>query len=84
MSWLNSHGALSWSLAVAFAALLLWATVAVAGQPRQRRRKPGGLQMLGALMLGFGEPFDPPSKHLAEAKSDKTGEADESGDPPAT
>jgi hypothetical protein len=76
--------ALSLTVGLAVAALLLWATVTVVRRPRSARRKPGGLQMLGAVMLSFGEPFDPPSKHLAEAKSDKTGEADESGDPPVT
>ena len=74
------------------APIAVWLFVAVVGlavfafirhRPR-RKGKPGGLQMMGALMLGFGEPFDPPSKHVAEAKSDTPKEGDESGDPPKT
>lgn len=65
-----------------FVALVGAAVFAFIRRPRGKR-KPGGLQMMGALMLGFGEPFDPPSKHLAEAKSDNPKEGDESGDPPA-
>ena len=84
MSWLLTPTALGWLLALVIAALLVWATVAVARRPRDSRRKPGGLQMLGAMMLGFGEPFDPPSRHLAEAKSENPREEDESGDPPTT
>jgi hypothetical protein len=84
MSGFISPTAINWLLGSAIAALLLWATVAVVRRPRNARRKPGGLQMLGATMLGFGEPFDPPSRHLAEAKSDTLGEDDESGDPPTT
>lgn len=84
MSALHSPDWLGWLLAFVIAALLLWATIAVVRRPRAGRRKPGGLQMLGAMMLGFGEPFDPASKHLVEAKSDNPKEADESGDPPET
>ena len=84
MSGHLSPTAIRWLLGFAIAALLLWATVAIVRRPRDARRKPGGLQMLGAMMLGFGEPFDPPSRHLAEAKSDTPKEDDESGDPPTT
>ena len=84
MSAHDSPALLGWLLAFAIAGLLLWATVAVVRRPRDKRRKPGGLQMLGAMMLGFGEPFDPASKHLVEAKSDRVREDDESGDPPET
>ena len=59
MSGHLSPTAISWLLGFAIAALLLWATVAIVRRPRDARRKPGGLQMLGAMMLGFGEPFDP-------------------------
>jgi len=41
----------------------------------------GGIA-LASLMLGFGAPMDPPTKHLIEAKEDRIKAGDESGDPP--
>ena len=37
---------------------------------------------LASLMLGFGVPFDPPTKHLIEASERRVAEDDESGEPP--
>ena len=77
---------LAWLLAAAIALIAAWAAVSAlrSAQRKERgRQKPGGLQMLGAMMLGFGEPLDPPSRHVAEAKSENL-EDDESGDPPVT
>jgi hypothetical protein len=42
----------------------------------------GNLQ-LAAILLGFGEPLDPPSKHLAEAGERDENEAPSPGEPPA-
>lgn len=77
-SWIGP--ALAW-IAVA---LVAWAAVAMARHRPRARGKPGGFQIMAAVMLGLGEPLDPPSKHLAEAKSDNPREGDDSGDPPTT
>jgi len=37
---------------------------------------------LGAILLGFGEVVDPPSKHLIEAGSPEEKESPTPGDPP--
>jgi hypothetical protein len=42
----------------------------------------GNLQ-LAAILLGFGEPLDPPSKHLVEAGERDENEAPSPGEPPA-
>jgi len=68
-------------LAVALIALVALATLLVARRPR-RSRRPGGLQMLGAVLLGVGEPLDPPVKHAVEAKSEKPKGSPETGEPP--
>lgn len=43
---------------------------------------PGDLQ-LAAILLGFGEPLDPPLKHRVEADNRKEGESDAPAEPPA-
>ncbi|HYE48614.1 MAG TPA: hypothetical protein VEB20_03415 [Azospirillaceae bacterium] len=69
------------------AILFTAATVAVVQSRRRDRlkrgqRRVGGLQLLGAVFLGFGEPLDPPTRHTREANTDKPRESDRSGDPP--
>jgi hypothetical protein len=45
------------------------------------KRMRGNLQ-LAAILLGFGEPLDPPSKHLAEAGDREESESPTPGEPP--
>jgi len=37
---------------------------------------------LASIMLGFGVPLDPPTKHLIEAKEGHVSGSDENGEPP--
>lgn len=41
----------------------------------------GGMA-LASIMLGFGVPLDPPTKHLIEAKQGRVESDDETGEPP--
>jgi len=54
---------------------------ALAGRGAGKRMR-GNLQ-LAAILLGFGEPLDPPLKHLVEADNPKEEQSDAAGDPPA-
>jgi hypothetical protein len=54
---------------------------ALAGKGAGTRMR-GNLQ-LAAILLGFGEPLDPPSKHLAEAGDREESETPAPADPPA-
>jgi hypothetical protein len=65
-------------------ALIGWAAVAAARYKPRRKGKPGGFQIVAAVLLGIGEPVDPPSKHVAEANADNPREGDDTGDPPKT
>jgi hypothetical protein len=53
---------------------------ALAGKGAGKRVR-GNLQ-LAAILLGFGEPLDPPSKHLAEAGDRDESESPAPGEPP--
>jgi hypothetical protein len=53
---------------------------ALAGKSAGKRVR-GNLQ-LAAILLGFGEPLDPPSKHLAEAGERDESETPAPGEPP--
>ena len=53
---------------------------ALAGKGAGKRMR-GNLQ-LAAILLGFGEPLDPPSKHLAEAGDREDSEIPAPGEPP--
>jgi hypothetical protein len=66
---------------LAIAALLLIAPLIGWVWSRHGRRLKGGLA-LASIMLGFGVPLDPPTKHLIEAKEGRVKGGDESGDPP--
>ena len=80
LDWIHTGAALL------IAVLAAWGAIALTRRGRGKSgkpRRPGGLQMLGAVMLGLGEPLDPPSRHVAEAKSDNPRD-DETGDPPTT
>jgi hypothetical protein len=48
---------------------------------RHGRSIKGGIA-LASIMLGFGVPLDPPTKHLIEAKQGRVRGDDETGEPP--
>jgi hypothetical protein len=48
---------------------------------RHGRSIKGGIA-LASIMLGFGVPLDPPTKHLIEAKQARASGDDETGEPP--
>ena len=48
---------------------------------RHGRSIKGGVA-LASILLGFGVPMDPPTKHLIEAKEGRVAGDDESGEPP--
>lgn len=48
---------------------------------RHGRSLKGGVA-LASILLGFGVPMDPPTKHLIEAKEARVAGDDETGEPP--
>ena len=73
----------SWlSPLIAIAALLVVAPLMGWMFSRQGRRRIKGGMALASIMLGFGVPMDPPTKHLIEAKEGRVNPGDENGEPP--
>lgn len=70
----------AWGVVV-LAAAAAWA--AFRHRPR-RKGRPGGFQIAAAVLLGIGEPLDPPTRRVSEANADNPREGDDSGDPPTT
>lgn len=70
---------IGWAAGLVLIGLTAWATVAVAGG--RGRRRGGGFTAMAALLLGFGAPFDPPQRHLAEAKDETRKGSPETGEP---
>jgi hypothetical protein len=68
---------------LAFVALLILAPLLGWLGHRHGRSIKGGVA-LASIMLGFGVPLDPPTKHLIEAKEARVKGDDESGEPPST
>jgi len=66
---------------LALAALLVLAPLLGWLGHRHGRSVKGGIA-LASIMLGFGVPIDPPTKHLIEAKEGRVSGGDKSGDPP--
>ncbi|HEX4709159.1 hypothetical protein [Phenylobacterium sp.] len=74
---------LSWlGYLLAFAALIVLAPLLGWLGHRHGRSIRGGVA-LASIMLGFGVPLDPPTKHLIEAKEARVKGEDETGGPPA-
>ena len=67
---------------VALAIVLIAAPVVAYGARRFGGKVRGGIGV-AALMLGFGEVMDPPSKHLIEANEGEEKQTPAPGDPPA-
>jgi hypothetical protein len=73
---------LSWlGYLLAFAALIVLAPLLGWLGHRHGRSIRGGVA-LASIMLGFGVPLDPPTKHLIEAKEARVKGDDETGEPP--
>ena len=72
-----------WVVGLALIGLVVLATLALAGGRGRAasRRKGGGVQMMAAMMLGFGAALDPPQRHVAEAKDETPKGAPETGEP---
>jgi drug/metabolite transporter (DMT)-like permease len=70
---------IGWGAGLALIGLIVWATVAIAGRVASRRR--GGMQMMAAMLFGFGAALDPPQRHVAEAKDETPKGSPESGEP---
>jgi hypothetical protein len=66
---------------LAVAALIVLAPLVGWIGHRHGRSLKGGVA-LASLMLGFGAPLDPPTKHLIEAQEGRVKGDDETGEPP--
>ena len=66
---------------LAFAAIAVLAPVLGWLGHKHGRSITGGIA-LASIMLGFGAPLDPPTKHLIEAKQGRAKGDDENGEPP--
>jgi hypothetical protein len=67
---------------IALAVLALIPLLALAG--RKAGRSMRGNLALATMLLGLGEPLDPPAKHLAEATHKDEAESEAAGDPPSS
>jgi predicted hotdog family 3-hydroxylacyl-ACP dehydratase len=68
-------------IGLALAALVVLAPLVAWLGHRHGRSIKGGVA-LASIMLGFGVPLDPPTKHLIEAKQGRVRGDDETGEPP--
>ena len=74
---------IGWGVGLAVIGLIVWATVAMAGAGGRTaaRRRGGGVQMMAAMLFGFGAALDPPQRHVAEAKDETPKGSPETGEP---
>lgn len=66
---------------LALAALIILAPLVAWIGHKHGRSIKGGIG-LASIMLGFGVPFDPPTKHLIEAAEGEVKGDNETGEPP--
>jgi hypothetical protein len=71
-----------WALALLIGAGVLLIPIFALGGRRLGRSVRGNLA-LASILLGFGEPFDPPQKHLAAASHKDEEESQAAGEPPS-
>ena len=73
---------IGWGAGLALIGLIVWATLAMAGgRGRTASKRRGGVQMLAAMLFGFGAALDPPQRHVAEAKDETPRGSPETGEP---
>ena len=73
---------IGWGVGLALIGLIVWATLAMAGgRGRTASKRRGGVQMLAAMLFGFGAALDPPQRHVAEAKDETPRGSPETGEP---
>lgn len=73
---------IGWGVGLGLIGLIVWATVAMAGSGgRAASQRRGGLQMMAAMLFGFGAVLDPPQRHVAEANDETTKGSPETGEP---
>lgn len=75
-------GFIGWGAGLALVGLVVWATVAMAGGGgRTASKRRGGMQLMAAMLFGFGAALDPPQRHVAEAKDETPKGSPETGEP---
>ncbi len=74
---------IGWGVGLALIGLIVWAAVAMAGGVGRTasKRRGGSVQMMAAMLFGFGAALDPPQRHVAEAKDETPKGSPESGEP---
>ncbi|MBF0665667.1 MAG: hypothetical protein IR159_09045 [Brevundimonas sp.] len=73
---------IGWAAGLIVIGLIVWAAVAVAGgRGRSASRKGGGVQVMAAMLFGFGAVLDPPQRHAAAARDETPKGSPESGEP---
>ena len=73
---------IGWGAGLALIGLIVWATLAMAGgRGRTAAKRRGGVQMMAAMLFGFGAALDPPQRHVAEAKDETPRGSPETGEP---
>lgn len=71
---------IGWGVGLALIALVIWGIFAAARR-KPGGRKPGGMQLMAAMMLGLGAPMDPPQRHVAETRDGPKKGSPETGEP---
>lgn len=75
-------GFIGWGTGLTLVGLVVWATVAMAGGGgRTASKRRGGMQLMAAMLFGFGAALDPPQRHMAEAKDETPKGSPETGEP---
>lgn len=74
---------IGWAVGLALSGLVIGATIALAGGrgPAVPKRRGGGMQMMAAMLFGFGAALDPPQRHVAEARDETPKGSPETGEP---
>ena len=73
---------IGWGAGLALIGLIVWGTLAMAGgRGRTAAKRRGGVQMMAAMLFGFGAALDPPQRHVAEAKDETPRGSPETGEP---
>lgn len=73
---------IGWGVGLALIGLIVRATLAMAGgRGRTAAKRRGGVQMMAAMLFGFGAALDPPQRHLAAARDETPKGSPETGEP---
>jgi len=73
---------IGWGVGLGLVGLIVWATLAMAGgRGRTAAKRRGGVQMMAAMLFGFGAALDPPQRHVAAARDQTPKGSPETGEP---